>query len=1102
MSKIVTAAEPANFKANAAGAAVSGRRRFLKGSAGVGAAYGLSTLAACSGGDTQSPVIESHFLNLKAIADAGDLYFVEGAQVSKVLPITKEALDAALEQKPYLSAVSSGITHYIEGVRKTPDLVAYGYITRIARGADPAGHGQIVRTLTLETAEDVAEGQAALRRGTAKKSLESSSTALARSSYSDIQDHAVTLVLQHPDLMTVDTDTIEALKIYITSASDFPAFVTYLQSAPDTWSVSEPLARADDTLVMLDDGTGKMVNPAVTSLSPQTLDFIVGIANEVLLLTHDDRTLAADIGDLQPGDPALEEFEGCLSFVRNGQTPRSLTPDFYDTNSGSTRRKSGNTSGTGWQLAAGSSAVGGGLEIRITSETSSNVKIRVTNRLARYMGVYATFYDGTGKAIRQYDDLDSLVSPQFFLLGIPVLESFLNVSIDIPDGCNRLDLVCAGAGKSTSNRVPDSVASNGALWTYGFIIVPPPLFLAAAAAVALNGYWATLKKLTAPMKKFITASKTIYYTFAAQTNPSSADVNKLAKHLTAEFVSIPELYIGLAAAITGGSLVNAIPFGSIATAIAAANAAGDFARGVEAITNHPRDTVTRFIYGNTVRVTPQFPSGNPAAGTRGYVYTLKTSGGWVQQITSTQADAIDFYGVPKDTGISASVAAYGGDDFGQAVGSREVLLAVGDYAGFNPPSNQVTTVNVPMTQLLRDLKPTSRYKKLAVTVGAESRDADGVPAVSWFAAGDALSFNGTTRLWGDIVAEPLMEVGNMTINSSTLFIGRTWATQEASVLSCVPGTSISAGTRYLFGNASSRYNNAAQDGGASTGYLVSGQAYADDTYGGERCGFSVLPLMAYDNFGFNSNRNYYLDPDSGYLLRRVDFFTYPTADGGVAIGAGDTARRPAYDPPSSRRSVGRFNALPSALLVHPSGKVVAVCAEASTIEVLTPLDAPTDDRDVPVATIVARVGYNVGNVSSPVGLASTAEGVLVVAENGNGRLQAFDIDGNPVKLFDGGTARTAPLYRWTAGMEVLDLCIENGGFIYVLSIDRSSASRATTLDIYRPDGSWLLRQADLDVKVLTVDVWRSMFTMNGGSTNQAGYRSYVPEPAITFWALG
>jgi hypothetical protein len=1109
MSRIKTAAGQFNFNTNVAGAVVSDRRGFLKGSAGVGAAFGLSTLAACSGDDTQGPVIENivtekEFLNLKSVGDTTSLYFVQGAQISKVQPITKEILDAALQQKPYLSAVSSGITHYVEGVKKCVDLMGFAYIKRVAQGADPKTSGQMIRTVSLFTEDDARDAYLKLtskpseKSSPTKKRLASENATLARSSYSDLEDHAVTCVLQHPELTSTDPETTAVLRAYISAASDFPAFVSYLQSSPDTWSTSEPMTAGDGTPVMLNDGTGNMVNPSVTNLSQQTLEFITGIANEVLLLVNDDRTLTADIGDLQPGDPALDEFAGCVSFIRDGATPYSLKPDFYDTNAHTTKFQ------RGWQLAEGSSASAGGLTIRMTSPDAATVSTRITNRLHRYMGVYATYYGEDGRVIKQYDDLDALVSPQFFLCGIPVLESFLDVNINIPAGCTRFDLVCAGAGKATSNNIPDSVSLNGALWTYGFIIVPPPLFIAAAAAASLTVYWETLKQLKDPMKKFIFAGKTYYYSFLAIKNPRSADVNQLAKHLTADFLSTPELYVSLAGALGAGSLLNAVPFGFIGTAIAVANAAGDFARGIEAITTQQRDTVTRFVYGNTVRVTPQFPSGNPPAGTRGYVYTLKTTGGWVQQYTSTLAVTIDFRQVPMNTGISISIAAYGGDNFSQAVGSREVLLATGDYSTFNASTTVVTQADVPMTQVLRELKPTSRYKKLAITVGQDSRDSQSVPAISWFAASlFTTDSNGRPLPVADIVAEPITAVGNMTINSSTLFVGRTWSTQESSVLNCVPGTSISAGTRHLFGNSSTRYNNADRDPGATTGYFVSGQAYdpANATYGGQRCGFSVPPLVAYDNFGFNSNRNYYLDPDSGYMLRRINFFTYPTSNGGVAIGDGDIARRPGYDAPGSRIAVGRFNSRPTALLVHPSGKVVAVCAEASTIEVLMPLDAPVNDQDVPVATVVARTGESVGNVSSPVGLASTAEGVLVVAENGNGRLQAFDLDGNPVKLFKGGTARTAALYRWKAGIEVLDLCIENGGFIYVLSADRSSGSKTTTLDIYKPDGSWLVRQENLDILVLTVDNWRSMFTMNGGSTNLFGFRNYVPEPAITFWTL-
>jgi hypothetical protein len=80
----------------------------------------------------------------------------------------------------------------------------------------------------------------------------------------------------------------------------------------------------------------------------------------------------------------------------------------------------------------------------------------------------------------------------------------------------------------------------------------------------------------------------------------------------------------------------------------------------------------------------------------------------------------------------------------------------------------------------------------------------------------------------------------------------------------------------------------------------------------------------------------------------------------------------------------------------------------------------------------------------------------------------------------------------------LDIAVENKGYIYVLSSKGHDSSIVYMLDIYNPDGSVLLEkpQTGVNAAKLTVDEWRSLFTLNYECFLGPGART---EPGVSVW---
>jgi len=151
------------------------------------------------------------------------------------------------------------------------------------------------------------------------------------------------------------------------------------------------------------------------------------------------------------------------------------------------------------------------------------------------------------------------------------------------------------------------------------------------------------------------------------------------------------------------------------------------------------------------------------------------------------------------------------------------------------------------------------------------------------------------------------------------------------------------------------------------------------------------------------------------------------------------------------------------------------------------------DTAAPQAQAYSGVGTREGLIKGPACMAITPKGAILVLEQGNNRIQAFDTGANPTKIFANDSSSTMPLHTPNSGTTYLDLAMEFLGYIYVLSVN---ASDVYALDIYKPTGEWLCTTQGVNAGKLTLDLFRNVYTLNYETLTPIGS---VTEPSISQW---
>lgn len=235
-----------------------------------------------------------------------------------------------------------------------------------------------------------------------------------------------------------------------------------------------------------------------------------------------------------------------------------------------------------------------------------------------------------------------------------------------------------------------------------------------------------------------------------------------------------------------------------------------------------------------------------------------------------------------------------------------------------------------------------------------------------------------------------------------------------------------------------------------------------------------------------TGRNFYIDPTPGTYVSDPDDPSGNNLGGGyhlrqAALTDGTAPSLPTGD---QALSCGRFLIPVDRYAVHPQGYVFGITAQPSKIHrIQLPVDSsgnlqPVSDASAPMATLLSGEGSREGLVGGPAGIAIALDGRVIVAEGNNYRLQAFDVNGNPVPYFNGGTSSTAPLQN-QQGDVILDLAIEGKGYIYVLySTGDGSSADQYWLAIYQPDGTYLTQTQNFAAGCISVDLLRAVFALN------------------------
>jgi len=136
-----------------------------------------------------------------------------------------------------------------------------------------------------------------------------------------------------------------------------------------------------------------------------------------------------------------------------------------------------------------------------------------------------------------------------------------------------------------------------------------------------------------------------------------------------------------------------------------------------------------------------------------------------------------------------------------------------------------------------------------------------------------------------------------------------------------------------------------------------------------------------------SPRNFYLDTravSGRQHLRHVDL--------------NDASKEFNYDVGKSWGSFKQTNL--DAVVIHPRGYALAASYETNKIEVLE-LKGVFDDTSAPEAIAMSGAGRMEGLIQGPRAMTVTADGRILVLEQNNKRVQAFDVFTNPVQCFTG-----------------------------------------------------------------------------------------------------
>lgn len=322
----------------------------------------------------------------------------------------------------------------------------------------------------------------------------------------------------------------------------------------------------------------------------------------------------------------------------------------------------------------------------------------------------------------------------------------------------------------------------------------------------------------------------------------------------------------------------------------------------------------------------------------------------------------------------------------------------------------------------------------------------------------------------DNAADALCELSSITVAQRSGQLGYAWRSSSAGLKVC--GSSAASTQVYTVQNISLG--------------PVPGAQLRSLTQSGQRCGIIAGAGVVYQMMGpvDGSGANFLLDG-------RAD---------GVHVRPLNNTLDSAFELNQANQSFGTFPSLPTAVVWHPAGYVIGVYAAQHKIAVINVNKPALSDWQARPAVQYGGLGNRAGLIRQPVCIAATLSSVFLVLEAGAGRVQAFDVQGQPYFGYATGTASWFSLKDRGSTVQYLDMGVEAMGYVYVLSrINNGLNASDYNLDIYTPAGDWVCATNGFTAARMTVDLWRNVHTLNWETLRGQDGRT---EPTVSEWVPG
>lgn len=873
-------------------------------------------------------------------------------------------------------------------------------------------------------------------------------------------DIAKSILFHHPELTSLDPDVAALVMTHIENTTGLIELAESISSQgmayehddayPDGWAVLVPILDEDGNPRMKTDG-----DPFYDyQFSDQTVADAETAIKNVLRAAHNDPALKGTTFHTQDGAGAVDASPTPI------MAGAARSADMYS-----------------WALDH--TQTRHGLEAQVTGMDNNpdnglrRLKISLKNHWLRHLTFFVAFEDVSGNRIpipatmaTTHDDKTNNIlfvghlSPVVTIMGIPLSADWTDFTIDVPNEAVKIDLMSGGLG--TGHLEFGHVASNGIILTATFEYAVPLFFLAAGAGLQSTDWY---KSIMAD-DELVFAIAAVGGFLLAGENATEIAVTGNAKGVLARTGSmiggmilsagLKKLKTYLIEKLTASEMEGAIPF--VGWGIKVLNIASTLASMTETTTevlSSPWIIKNAVTPSMDMQITIHHDVDHlvfPETATHYKLIATYTDSSHrelpeIAMPLTTVSDPLvaTFQNVPAGGTVEVSVAFYSANGWLAGRGSTgriANIIASGDTV--MKASITIEEIKVPIT---------------ASTVYSHKQSINYVSGKYTWVAGAAPTET-VKNLSCANVGSHLCALDNITFSENTGMFGYAWQAAGPNMSLC-DTTTTDIQLHYI--------------------QNLSWLASPDSGYKSLNCGMSTETTIVYELKGpaNGTGYNFFLDTRNGqYHLRKV------TLDGTTPLSY-------------SGKSWGRFTQPLDDIAIREGGYVVGANWANSKIEILKIPDAPSNDDVAPFAQLLGGQGVLEGLLYGPQALAFTADGILLILESLNKRIQALDVDGNPVKYFNNKTDYFATLHAETGTVTYLDMGVEFMGYIYVLSYTGDgSIPNDYRLDIYAPDGAFLSRTTGFAAHKMVVDYWRNVYSLSYRAIAGIGGRT---EPSVSEW---